>query len=133
MGQSWKQINDIFQFRLLQKHLESGIVISALPAKLELKTSTYYAIKRRLSQHGFDFESIPTKMPVKLKNQDLAALNVYVFGLTNLSWSQANARFEKEIIEYLFKRVGYQKTKLAEELNVSYPTVLQKTKSLRSQ
>ncbi len=132
LGQSWKQINDVFQFHLLQKHLESGLPISELPTKLELKTSTYYAIKRRLSQHGFDFGAVPAKMSIKLKNQDLVAINAYVTGLTELPWNQANAQFEKEIIEYLFKQVGYQKTKLAEELEVSYPTVLQKTKSLRS-
>jgi len=132
LGQSWKQINDVFQFHLLQKHLESALPISELPTKLELKTSTYYAIKRRLSQHGFDFEAIPAKMPIKLKKQDLVAISVYVTGLTELPWNQANAQFEKEIIEYLFKQVGYQKTKLAEELDISYPTVLQKTKSLRT-
>ena len=131
MGQSWKQINDVFQFHLIQKHLESGIIISDLPAKLDLKTSTYYAIKRRLSQRGFDFESIPSKVPVKLQNHELVALNSYVGGLIELTWSEANEQFEKEIIEYLFKQVGYQKTKLAEELDISYPTVLQKTKSLK--
>jgi tetratricopeptide (TPR) repeat protein len=131
LGQSWKQINDVFQFHLIQKHLESGIIISDLPAKLDLKTSTYYAIKRRLSQRGFDFESIPSKVPVKLQNHELVALNSYVGGLIELTWSEANEQFEKEIIEYLFKQVGYQKTKLAEELDISYPTVLQKTKSLK--
>jgi len=130
-GQSWKQINDVFQFYLIQKHLESGVAISELPAKLELKTSTYYAIKRRLSQHGFDFESIPAIMPGKLQSHDKAALNSYVNDLMDLTWNQANEQFEKEIIEYLFKQVGYQKTRLAEELDISYPTVLQKTKSLR--
>ncbi len=131
LGQSWKQINDVFQFHLIQKHLDSGIVISKLPGKLDLKTSTYYAIKRRLSQHGFDFESIPTKLPVKIKKDDMLALNTYVSGLTDLTWNLANEQFEKEIIEYLFKQVGYQKTKLAQELDISYPTVLQKTKSLK--
>jgi transcriptional regulator with PAS, ATPase and Fis domain len=61
----------------------------------------------------------------------LVALNSYVGGLIELTWSEANEQFEKEIIEYLFKQVGYQKTKLAEELDISYPTVLQKTKSLK--
>ncbi|MBC8190990.1 MAG: tetratricopeptide repeat protein [Candidatus Marinimicrobia bacterium] len=131
LGQSWKQINDVFQFHLIQKHLESGIVISELPGKLDLKTSTYYAIKRRLSQHGFDFESIPTKLPIKMKSAESSALNSYVSGLTDLTWHLANEQFEKEIIEYLFKQVGYQKTKLAQELDISYPTVLQKTKSLK--
>jgi len=131
IGKSWKQINDVFQFYLVQKHLESGIAISELPGKLELKTSTYYAIKRRLSQHGYDFESIPVTIAVKLQSHDKAALNIYVSGLAELTWNQANEQFEKEIIEYLFKQVGYQKTKLAEELDISYPTVLQKTKSLR--
>lgn len=131
IGLSWRQINDVFHFHLLQKHLESEIVISDLPAKLELKTSTYYAIKRRLNQHGFDFESHPPRIPIKVKDQDLVLLSSYVQGLTDLTWNQANAQFEKEIIEYLFKHAGYQKTKLAQELDISYPTVLQKTKSLK--
>ncbi|MBL7026760.1 MAG: hypothetical protein ISR87_15055, partial [Candidatus Marinimicrobia bacterium] len=131
LGQSWKEINDVFQFHLIRKHLESGIVISELPEKLALKTSTYYAIRRRLSQHGYDFESIPVKIPLKLHSHELAALDSYVSNLTELTWKKANQHFEQEIIEYLFKQVGYQKTKLAEELNISYPTVLQKTKSLK--
>ena len=131
LGKPWKQINDVFQYHLIQTHLDSGIAISDLPGKLDLKTSTYYAIKRRLSQHGFDFEGIPAKFPVKLQSDEISALNTYVGGLTDLTWNQANEHFEKEIIEYLFKHVGYQKTKLAEELDLSYPTVLQKTKSLK--
>lgn len=130
-GLSWKHINDIFQFCLIQRHLESGIAISDLPAKLGLKTSTYYAIKRRLGMHGYDFESIPPIIPVRLQNHDKAALNTYVSGLTEFTWHKANQQFEQEIIEFLFKQVGYQKTKLAEELDISYPTVLQKTKSLK--
>lgn len=131
LGKTWKQINDIFQFHLLLKHLDSGVVISDLPTKLDLKTSTYYAIKRRLSQHGYDFESLPAHLPIALGKRDLTALRAYVNGFTSLTWNDANERFEKEIIEYLFKQVGYQKTKLAEKLEISYPTVLQKTKSLK--
>lgn len=132
LGQTWKQINDLFQFQLIQSHLESGPSISDLPGKLELKTSTYYAIKRRLNQHGFEFDGISTELPIKIKKQNMIALRTYTNGLTALSWSAANEKFEKEIIEYLFKQVGYQKTRLAEKLDISYPTVLQKTKSLRS-
>ncbi|NQV30099.1 MAG: hypothetical protein HQ508_04355 [Candidatus Marinimicrobia bacterium] len=133
LGQTWKQINDLFQFQLIQSHLEIGKSISDLPVKLELKTSTYYAIKRRLNQHGFEFDGKSNELPVSIKKQEMLALRTYVTGLTELSWSAANEKFEKEIIEYLFKQFGYQKTKLAEKLDVSYPTVLQKTKSLRSE
>lgn len=131
LGHTWKTINDLFQYHLLQKHMDSGVTISDLPSKLGLKTSTYYAIKRRLSQHGFDFESIPAQLPVKIQKRDMVALRSYVNTFVTLSWADANERFEKEVIEYLFKQVGYQKTKLAEKLDVSYPTVLQKTKSLK--
>ncbi len=132
LGKTWKQINDLFQFHLIRNHLETGSNIADLPGKLGLKTSTYYAIKRRLNQHGFNFEGDIASLPVTLKKRELINLRAYVNGLTELSWNQANQRFEKEIIEFLFKQAGYQKTRLAEELNVSYPTVLQKTKSLVS-
>jgi tetratricopeptide (TPR) repeat protein len=131
LGQPWKLINDVFQFHLIRKHLDAGIAISDLPAKLGLKTSTYYAIKRRLGHHGFDFEGIPTKLPIKMGSNEISAMEAYVSDLIELTWHQANQRFEKAIIEYLFKRVGYQKTKLADELGISYPTVLQKTKALK--
>jgi len=131
-GLSWKMINDIFHFYLIKKHLESDTSISELPEKLDLKTSTYYAIKRRLSQHGFDFEGVPVTLPVRIQSHDLATLNEYIGGLTEMTWVDANDHFEAGIIEFLFKQVGYQKTRLAEELEISYPTVLQKTKSLRS-
>lgn len=131
IGKTWKEINDLFQFHLIRNHLESGNNISDLPGKLGLKASTYYAIKRRLNQAGFDFVGDSTKTLSFLRKRDLIALRSYVNGLTELTWSEANQRFEKEIIEFLFKQVGYQKTKLAETLDVSYPTVLQKTKSLK--
>jgi len=131
LDQNWKEINDLFQFLLLRIHIESGHSLSDLPAKLDLKTSTYYAIKRRLNQHGYDFESLTANLPSTPRKRDLLGLKSYVSGLTELSWSQANQRFEKEIIEYLYKQVGYRKTKLAEKLDISYPTVLQKTKSLK--
>ncbi|NQV15249.1 hypothetical protein HQ531_07315 [bacterium] len=132
IGKTWKEINDLFQFHLIRNHLESGNNISDLPGKLGLKASTYYAIKRRLNQHGYDFEGDNiSKSLHSLRKRDLIALRAYVNSCTELTWSQANQRFEKGIIEYLFKQVGYQKTKLAEKLDVSYPTVLQKTKSLK--
>ncbi len=131
LDQTWKQINDLFQFQLLRTHIESGYNLSELPAKLDLKTSTYYAIKRRLNYQGYDFESVTPNLPHIPGKRDLSGLKSYVHGLTDLSWSEANQQFEKEIIEYLFKQVGYRKTKLAEKLDVSYPTVLQKTKSLK--
>ncbi|MEA3286348.1 MAG: tetratricopeptide repeat protein [Candidatus Marinimicrobia bacterium] len=130
IGKTWKQINDLFQFYLIRNHLESGNNVSSLPAKLGLKPSTYYAIKRRLSQHGFNFEGNTSQLPISLKKREQVTLRAYVNGLTELTWNKANQHFEKEIIEFLFKQVGYQKTKLADELKVSYPTILQKTRSL---
>jgi tetratricopeptide (TPR) repeat protein len=127
-GLTWKQINDLFQFHLIKSHLESGMAIADLPEKLELKSSTYYAIKRRLNQHGYNLSDDLTT--AQLKSKHAVSLKSYVNGFQELSWSQANQRFEKEIIEYLFKQVGYHKNKLADELGVSYPTILQKTKSL---
>jgi len=129
-GKTWKEINDLFQFLLIQGHLESGINVSDLPGKLDLKASTYYAIKRRLGQHGYAFEKDKSNNIVSFKKDDIIALKTYVAGLTDLTWSEANHQFEGEVVEYLFKLVGYQKTKLAEKLDISYPTVLQKTKSL---
>jgi len=129
-GLSWKQINDIFQFKLIQAHLHTGIPISELPEKLDLKTSTYYAIKRRLAQRGFDLSEKRTDLPVQLRKTHVQALEKYVSNLLGFHWAGANQQFEKEIMEYLFKQVGYQKNRLAKELEVSYPTILQKTKSL---
>ena len=133
LGQTWKRINDLFQFHLIQSHLESEQSISDLTGKLDLKTSTHYAIKRRLNQHGFEFDGAASEAQPSTNKQEIVALKTYISGLKDLSWNAANERFEKEIIEFLFKQVGYQKTKLAEKLDVSYPTVLQKTKSLRSE
>ena len=83
-----------------------------IPEKLGLKQSTYYAIKRRLSQHGYDFDG-DTKILFPFKKQsDQVIFSSYISGLTDMTWSEANRHFEKEIIEYLFKQVGYQKLTL---------------------
>lgn len=130
-GRPWKEINDVFQYHLIQQYLASDLIVSEIPARLDLKISTYYAIKRRLTQHGYDFDQTHLELPLDIKGPDLAAFKTYMADYKGLSWQAANERFEKEVIEYLFKQVGYQKTKLAETLEISYPTVLQKTRSLK--
>ncbi|MCF6239044.1 MAG: hypothetical protein L3J79_09615, partial [Candidatus Marinimicrobia bacterium] len=99
VGKTWKQINDLFQFYLIRNHLETGNNIANLPAKLGLKPSTYYAIKRRLNLHGFNFEGDTSQLPVNLKKREQVTLRAYVNGLTELTWDKANQHFEKEIIE----------------------------------
>jgi len=131
-GKTWRELNDIFQFYLLKNHLETGSNTNELPRKLGLKTSTYYAIRRRLGAQDYQFERNAGRVfGSELGQRDLAALKAYVNTFKELSWQQANQRFEQEVIEHLFKQVGYQKTRLAETLAISYPTVLQKTKSLK--
>ncbi|MCF7822739.1 MAG: hypothetical protein K9N35_01060 [Candidatus Marinimicrobia bacterium] len=130
IGRSWKEINDLFQYHLIKAQLSSGTDISDLPDKFDLKSSTYYAIKRRLGQHGYHLDQDNSDTLDPLGKNHLSALKKYVLSFLDLNWAEANQRFEKEIIEYLFKHVGYQKTKLADELDVSYPTILQKTRSL---
>lgn len=130
MGRNWKEIVDLFHFSLLKTHLMLAEGSATLPAKLGLKPSTYYAIKRRLSNTGYNFESTDDALPISVKKEELDVFRLYVSKLTDLEWAEANGKFESEIIEYLFKHAGYQKTKLAEDLDISYPTVLQKTKSL---
>jgi len=130
MGRKWREILDLFHFSLLRAHLMAGDGSAELPAILGLKASTYYAIKRRLTNGGYDFDPTENRLPIAVKGTELNAFRVYVSKLHDLEWTEANSRFETEIIEYLFKHAGYQKTKLAEDLDISYPTVLQKTKSL---
>jgi len=130
VGHSWKEINDLFQYQLIQTHLGRGTDIAELADKFDLKVGTYYAIKRRLGQHGYHLDQENLEALASFNHKDLAAFKKYVVSFLDLTWGEANQRFEKEIIEYLFKHVGYQKTRLAAELEVSYPTILQKTKSL---
>ncbi|MCF7905253.1 MAG: hypothetical protein K9M49_08900, partial [Candidatus Marinimicrobia bacterium] len=77
-GLKWKEINDIFQAKLFDAHLNTGHQISELPEKLDLKSSTYYAIKRRLSQHGYDLSTPESSLPVHISKRHLQALDQYV-------------------------------------------------------
>jgi tetratricopeptide (TPR) repeat protein len=131
-GLRWREILDLFHFTLIRSHLQAAAGNTDILEKLGLKTSTYYAIKRRLGSAGYSFDPGETSMPLTLGQPELTSFNVYVNKLQDLTWTEANSQFETEIIEYLFKHAGYQKTKLAEDLDISYPTVLQKTKSLTS-
>jgi|GEM_PF-559271 len=132
LGLRWREILDLFHFTLIRSHLQAAAGNTDILEKLGLKTSTYYAIKRRLGSAGYSFDPGETSMPLTLGQPELTSFNVYVNKLQELTWTEANSQFETEIIEYLFKHAGYQKTKLAEDLDISYPTVLQKTKSLTS-
>ncbi len=134
-GKSWRRITDLFQYNLLSFHIIQGLNKDDILRSLDLKSSTYYAQRKRLEDAGYRLPASrkhPAVAPLD-SSKCLLELQRYIQILPDPSWTAANQRFEEEILSFLFKEVGYQKRRLAEKLEVSYPTILAKTKYLKAQ
>jgi len=132
-GKPWREIVNLFQYNFLVYHQLNAGDRKELLEHLGMKYTTYYAQRNRLEELGFRFPQRSAEQQVPLDNrQFLPNLQNYIQGLTQKDWKNANQHFEEEIMRFLFQRFGYQKSRLARELEVSYPTILAKTKSFTS-
>jgi len=129
IGKPWREIQDLFQYNLIIYHMLEEPDATAILDAMDLKATTYYAQKRRLTEAGFDFSVAKPETAQHLDNRIyLDTLQRYIKGLIHRDWKRANKQFETEVIQSLFQHYGYQKARLARELQVSYPTILAKTR-----
>lgn len=130
IGKPWRDIVNQFQFNFLVYHQLHAADRKELLEHLGMKYTTYYAQRNRLSELGYRFPQRSVKAQVPLDNRHFKqTLQQYIQGMPHKDWKRGNGQFEKEVLHFLYQHYGYQKTRLAKELGVSYPTILSKTKN----
>ena len=124
-GKPWKDIKDIFQHQLICFHAAELTNSRLLAAKLDMPPSTLYSLQDRLKTRGY-------VLPEKAQNTPPENLELHDFFIEhqNLTWDEINQIFEREIMHYLYERYGYNKHRLAKVLELSYPSIIKKTREL---
>ena len=87
--------------------------------------STLYSVQNRLKHRGY---ILPPKQ--ETINQEKHDLHDLINQYDDLSWAEANEIFEREIMHYLYEKYGYNKYRMANILKLSYPSIIDKTRTL---
>lgn len=124
-GKSWKDIKDIFHHQLICFHLKQAANSKSLAKKLNMPPSTLYSVQNRLKERGYLLPEKSSSHP-----SDDHPLSSYIEVHDELTWEDFNTIFEREIIHYLYEKYGYSKQRMAQILELSYPSIITKTREL---
>jgi tetratricopeptide (TPR) repeat protein len=128
-GKSWVKIQDLFHYNLFVYHfIHTGIGQKTFK-HLDMISTTFYSLAKRMRDlRGISFPDLKDADMVLPPDLYLEPLQRYVQLHRDKTLKQANAQFEHDIYEYLFKESGYNKKLLARSLDLSYSVVLKNTK-----
>ncbi len=133
LGKPWKEIVSIFQYHFMMVHLRKTNIKDELFKQLKMKPSTFFSTKSRLKKLGFILPNIKDKSKEFDSQYKTDALRLYIENnLINLSWKDAHKRFEKDVFRFLFQQYGFQRRKMENILQLSYPSVWVKLKEIGS-
>jgi len=124
-GKTWQEIRDIFQHQLIRHHLTITKNSKQLARKLSMPPSTLYSLQHRLLARGYSLTETD-----QTADQPLNTLHTFIQDHEELTWTEVNTIFEREIMHYLYEKYGYNKYRMASILKLSYPTILNKTRDL---
>ncbi len=129
IGKSWKEIKDLFYQQLFQYHLAHFDSAEHMCQKLKIKPTTYYSLRARLAKEG---KPLPLRRGRKeaVTDPELAGLRDWIQERRNLTRREIEAAFDREALSFLYERHGHRKNVLSRVLDLSYPTVVNKTKFL---
>lgn len=131
LGKKWREIKPIFQYHFIMFQRKRSATSKDFLQKMDLVASTYYTIQKSVNDKGYPvprLKEITKGIPSKLLVQPL---QLYIAEkLSQLSWKDANAKFEKDIFLYLFQQYGFTKKNLGEALDLSVIAVQDKTETL---
>jgi len=124
-GKPWKEIKDVFHHQLICYHQEYQKNSIALAGKLGMPPSTLYSLQDRLKKRGY---LLPEKKAPA--TTEIHPLHSFIDEHKDLSWTEINRIFEREMIHYLYEKYGYNKQRMAQILKLSYPSMIAKTREL---
>lgn len=118
VGKTYKEILEIFQKNLLILHRKREDTIEDLCHTLNISLRLYFVYQKRL---GFLKDK---RKSVTIDNQHFKN---YLYSMLSLDWRSAIIQFDKDLYSFFLKKYQYNKTKIAQVLDVSNLTVIKKT------
>ncbi len=121
VDKTYKEILNIFQKNLLLLHRKREDTIEDLCHTLNISLRLYFVYQKRFGLAKGKRKSIT------INNQHFKN---YLYSMLSLSWRSAIIQFDKDIYRFLLKKYQYNKTKIAQVLDISNLTVIKKTADL---
>jgi len=118
----YTEILDVFQENLLRIHRRRHKTIEQLCDSLDISLRLYFVYQNRFGLTKSKMMEMPELNP-HFEN--------YLFSLADLDWKTAKNQFDNDLYKYLLSKYSYNKTKLAEILDVSNLTVIKKTANIK--
>ncbi|NQT63570.1 MAG: hypothetical protein HQ556_11475 [Candidatus Marinimicrobia bacterium] len=128
LKKDWETIKDIVRYNVILYHfLHTGIGEPSFK-RLELARPTYYSMAKRMAKRGlkipniraFDFDANSEVISSQLQQ--------FIGEHSGKKWDFMLELIEKKTLEYLYQQYGYSKTKLGENLDLSYSVIIDKTR-----
>lgn len=120
-SKTYSEIQSIFQKTLLSIHRNRTGTVKEICNNLEMSIRLYFIYQNRFGiEKGSNAEHI--KKSEHFEN--------YISALLPLKWREANKQFDHDLFNYLLKKYSHNKTRIAEILDVSVLTVINKTANL---
>lgn len=128
-GKSWVRIQDLFHYNFFVYHfIHTGIGKKTFDHLKMIPTTFYSLAKRMRDLRGISFPDLKDTDMTLPPDLYIDSLQRYVQLHRDKTFQEANAQFERDIYEYLFKESGYNKKLLSKSLDLSYSVVLKHTK-----
>ncbi len=124
---TWQFTKDTFHANLILYHRKHTGKTGKYLSILKMKPTSYYSLLGRLKERGIDLGKGRNAPPPEGVIDD--QLQEYIAQDPNLSWKEINQRFEDDFFRQMYARAGYNKQRLAAQLDLSYSAVLEKTRS----
>ena len=128
-GKSWVKVQDLFHYNFFVYHfIHTGIGQKTFK-HLDMISTTFYSLAKRMRDlRGISFPDLKDADLTLPPDLYLDSVQKYVQLHRDKTFKQANAQFEHDIYEFLFKESGYNKKLLSRSLDLSYSVVLKNTK-----
>ncbi len=124
LGKTWKEIHQLFQYHFMMAHLNQTHIREVFFRRLHVSPSTFFSAKSRLQKEGFVIPNIGDRVKEYDENHKVESLALYIERYSmDLDWKDADKRFEHDMFRYLFQQYGFQRRRLEEILQISYPSV----------
>lgn len=128
-GKSWVRVQDLFHYNFFVYHFIHTGIGNKTFKHLDMISTTFYSLAKRMrDMRGIKFPNLKDADMVLPPDLYFDSLQKYVQLHRDKTFKQANAQFEHDIYEYLFKESGYNKKRLARSLDLSYSVVIKNTK-----
>lgn len=118
---TYREILEIFQEYLLTLHRNRTNTIREVCENLNISMRLYFIYQDRFSI---------SKDKSAFKHIDNEHFNNYIHSLAQLEWKTAIKQFDSDLYCYLLKKYQYNKSKIADILDVTLLTVIKKTANL---